>query len=514
MKTNISTSHEAVPRPRTLLIPCRREGLQPALERIANLIGVEPALLSTEFRAFRETWRILHPVTGPAKLCLLGLGLDVAPDSLRQALRRFVFHERPFVNGELAVDLLAWTNLDLNLGNCRHWIEAAVQGCVLGASEIGGFKTGQAVESAAEGFRRGSTLDLLQLLVPERLADRARQAVDRGAAVAAAQAGAIDLVNAPSNHLTPTDLARIAAERGKTHGFSVHVFDKEMIEKEGMGGLLAVNRGSSLPPTFTILDYLPEGASKEERPAVGLVGKGVTFDTGGISLKESTDLSNMKCDMAGAAAVLGALEAAARLGLRRRVVGAIPSTDNKPDGSAQNPGDVIRTYNGTTVEVEDTDAEGRLILADALAYLNRRFNPTALIDLATLTGAVYVALGDHAAGLFCNNDGLAARLLEAGTRSHERLWRLPLWSDYDRQIESDVADLKNYGGRPAGAVTAARFLQRFIGEHPAWAHLDIAGVAFSQSEFARRRHATGFGVRVLTEFIAGLDQTVETPLTD
>ncbi len=485
----------------TWLVPLRRENLAEALGRIAAAAGVDADGLRRDFHAYRQTWRFLGPAgTGAARLALLGIGADAACDPLRQSVRRFVSEERSILGAQLAIDLADWSNLaDREAETTRRRVAACVQGCALGSTDLGRFKTAAAVGGAKERDSAGKRIDRLLLRVPAGLAAVAREAARRSLIVVQAQLAAMQLVDAPSNRLTPEDLAQAATDAGRRSGFAVHVLGRPEIEREGMGGLLAVNRGSSLPPTFSVLDYNPEPDANRV-PAVGLAGKGVTFDTGGISLKGSDHLSNMKCDMAGAAAVIGAVEAAARLRLPLRVVGVVPATDNKPDASAQNPGDVISTMAGITVEVEDTDAEGRLILADALAYLTR-FKPDVLIDLATLTGAIYVALGDHAAGLFSNHDELARQLEDAGRNSDERVWRMPLWPDYDRQIESDVADLKNYGGRPAGAVTAARFLQRFIGDHPRWAHLDVAGVAFSESEFARHRHATGFGVRLLTEFL-------------
>jgi leucyl aminopeptidase len=235
---------------------------------------------------------------------------------------------------------------------------------------------------------------------------------------------------------------------------------------------------------------------------VGLAGKGVTFDTGGISLKNSANLHYLKCDMAGGAAVIGTLEGAARLRLPVHLIGIVPATDNKPDGSALNPGDVINTYARITVEVEDTDAEGRLILADGLAYLKKHFNPDVMIDLATLTGASVISLGTAAAALFTNDDNLAGKLSAAADKTGEKVWRFPLWDEYNKVIDSTIADVKNYGGPPAGAITAAKFLEKFIDGHPAWAHLDIAGVAFTDSDFAKGKSSTAYGVRLLLEYLS------------
>lgn len=247
------------------------------------------------------------------------------------------------------------------------------------------------------------------------------------------------------------------------------------------------------------MEYKPENQATKK---VGLVGKGVTFDTGGISIKPSEGMWQMKCDMAGAAAVIGALEAAARLALPVHVIGVVPATDNMLSGKAIYPGSIVKTYSGLSVEIEDTDAEGRVILADGLAYIKKNFEPDIIIDLATLTGACVVALGYHAAGMFTNNDELANQLSKVGEQTGEKVWRLPLWEEYDKQIKSDMADVKNLGGRPGGAVTAAKFLEKFIDKHPAWVHLDIAGVAFTDNPYSSARSATGYGVRLLTNFLS------------
>jgi leucyl aminopeptidase len=264
-----------------------------------------------------------------------------------------------------------------------------------------------------------------------------------------------------------------------------------------MGGLLGVAQGSARPPRFLVMDYRPRS-----RPGatVVLVGKGVTFDSGGISIKPSAGMAEMKMDMSGAAAVIGALQATARLKLPVRVVGLVPATENLPGGRAMKPGDILRHLNGKTSEVDNTDAEGRLILADALAYASR-FKPDAVIDLATLTGACVVALGHHATGMMGNNQALMARLKEAGARTFERVWELPMFEEYEKLIKSDVADVKNVGGRWAGAITGAMFLKHFIGAYP-WVHLDIAGTAMMEetSDYIPKG-GSGVGVRLLVDML-------------
>jgi len=252
-----------------------------------------------------------------------------------------------------------------------------------------------------------------------------------------------------------------------------------------------------------VLEYKP--ATAQTGQTIGLVGKGVTFDTGGISIKDSTNMHLMKSDMGGAAAVLGTVELAAKLQLPVHLVGVIPSTENSVDGDSTKPGDVIGSYAGKTIEVIDTDAEGRLILADALAYVIKNHQPDVLIDLATLTGSVIGTLGYVAAGLFTTNDTLANTLLNVSDKTGEKLWRLPMWDDYKEDLKSDVADVKNYHGKPfAGAIMGAKFLEVFTSKHPAWAHLDIAGTAFTDSEFGSQKNATAYGIRLLTTYLSQL----------
>jgi leucyl aminopeptidase len=307
-----------------------------------------------------------------------------------------------------------------------------------------------------------------------------------------------DLENAPSNEIYPESLAEAARQSGREHGFKVTIFDKRQIEKFGMGGLLAVNQGSSRPPRFIILEY-GEGNSKSAGTIV-LVGKGVTFDTGGISIKPSSGMSEMKMDMSGAAAVIGTFEAASRLKLPVHLVGLIPATENMPSGSAVKPGDIVRHYGGKTSEVDNTDAEGRLILADALGYAEK-YKPDAVIDLATLTGACVVALGHFATGMMGNDEKLMHGLKEAGEKTYERVWPLPLYEEYDKLIKSDVADVKNVGGRWGGAITAGMFLKKFVRDYK-WVHLDIAGTAILEEpqEYAPKG-GSGVGVRLLVEFL-------------
>lgn len=341
------------------------------------------------------------------------------------------------------------------------------------------------------------------VLVPPATLDakRIKQIDAEARAISAGVRTVRDLGNGPGNEVTPTRLAERAAEVAKEAGIKCTIHDKKAIERMKMGGLLAVNRGSHEEPRFVVLEYAPKRATKH----VALVGKGITFDSGGISIKPAEKMEEMKFDMCGAAAVIGIMQAAAMLELPVKITGLIVSTENLPGGGAYKPGDIIRMMSGKTAEIVNTDAEGRMILADALHYASK-LNPDHILDYATLTGACVVALGSEAAGLFSNNDELAQKLIECGERSGERLWRLPEWDDYKELIRSEWADMKNSGGRWGGATTAALFLKEFV-DCPSWAHLDIAGTAYMEHDTGREtRGATGAGVRVTVAFLESLSR--------
>lgn len=306
-----------------------------------------------------------------------------------------------------------------------------------------------------------------------------------------------DLENAPGNEIYPETLAQRVRQIGEESGFGVTILDEKKIRELKMGGLLGVAQGSDKPPRFIIMEH---NAGSTTLPTAVLVGKGVTFDSGGISIKPSANMAEMKMDMSGAAAVIGTMKAAAALKLPLHLVGLIPTTENLLGGSALKPGDVITHFNGKTSEVDNTDAEGRLILADALSYASK-YNPEIVIDLATLTGACVVALGHHATGMMGNNQPAMDALKLSGERTYERVWQLPMFQEYEKQIKSEIADVKNVGGRWAGAITAALFLKHFIGEYK-WVHLDIAGTAIMEeaSEYISKG-GSGTGVRLLVDFL-------------
>jgi leucyl aminopeptidase len=317
-----------------------------------------------------------------------------------------------------------------------------------------------------------------------------------GEIISEAVALARDLANHPANVATPTMLARSAQRLAKTYGFKTDVLGPQQIEKLGMGGLKAVASGSSQPARFIVMSHTPARSGK---PVV-LVGKGLTFDSGGISIKPAENMDRMKVDMAGGAAVIAAVTAAARLKVRTNVIGLIPSTENLSGASAFRPGDVLKMYDGKTIEIISTDAEGRLILADAISYA-RGLKPAAIVDIATLTGACMIALGVHATGLLGTDDALMRRIEKASKTTSEKVWRLPLWDEYSEQIKSDIADMKNSGGRPGGAITAAMLLSRFAEDTP-WAHLDIAGTGWSDRETELvSKGGSGVGVRLMVELV-------------
>ncbi|HEX9440408.1 MAG TPA: leucyl aminopeptidase, partial [Roseiflexaceae bacterium] len=323
--------------------------------------------------------------------------------------------------------------------------------------------------------------------------------IQRGAAigevVARGVALARDLANGPGNDITPTVLGAEAQVLGERTGIQVTVLGPEELKQQGFGGILGVAQGSHQPPRFIIMEH---GAGTTGVPTVCLVGKGITFDTGGISIKPAESMDNMKMDMGGAAAVLGAMQIIGELNLPLHVVGLISAAENMPSGTAYRPGDIIKTLSGKTIEVLNTDAEGRIVLADALFYA-QRYNPDGIIDLATLTGAIAVALGPHAIGVMSNNDGLCERVLRAGETSGEQAWRMPLWEPYQEMVKSDIADVKNAAGRYGGAITAAAFLSNFVGDYP-WVHMDIAGTAWVDKPTAYApKGATGIGVRLLVQ---------------
>ena len=395
------------------------------------------------------------------------------------------------------------------------WRTPAVTTTLLDALPDGGLDRDRAARALAEGAGM-ATYEFLTYksdATPRRLTqvtvvDAAtethviQRALDQGAGVAEAVCLARDIVNEPAGGLTPTRLAEVATEMAEREGLTIRVLDEVAIAEEGLGGLSGVAQGSHEPARLIELRYEPPG---EAVATVALVGKGITFDSGGLSIKPADGMMTMKTDMSGAAAVLGAMSTLGRLGARVRVLGFLPVTENMPGGGAIKPGDVVRIRNGKTVEVLNTDAEGRLVLADALCLAVER-HPDAIVDLATLTGAQVVALGAKISAVMGNDDGLLRQVQAAAERAGESVWPLPLPKEYRADIDSEIADLKNIGqpGK-AGALIAGLFLQEFVGDIP-WAHLDVAGPARAEADDGYvKRGATGVGVRTLVELLTGFE---------
>ena len=370
---------------------------------------------------------------------------------------------------------------------------AVSEGATLGLYRFTRYKTGDENSDAEEEYPANFEVALSS---PED-EEEARRGIQEGESLAAAATLARDLANEPSNTATPEYLADKAREISEERGMELTVLDRSGIEAEGLTGLATVGRSATNEPRFIVLEHRKGGGA----PPVVIIGKAVTFDSGGISIKPSGGMEEMKFDMGGGAAVLGAMEAVGRLDLPLNVVALVPATENLPAGDAYKPGDVLRMHSGKTVEIVTTDAEGRLILADALSYA-KRYKPAVVVDCATLTGAAIVALGHHASGLMGNDEDLIAEVQAAGETTGEKAWPLPLFEEYTEQIKGNTADIKNSGGRFGGALTAGAFLKEFA-DYP-WAHLDVAGTAFGAKGNAYTpKGGTGTPARLLVEFLMG-----------
>ena len=368
-------------------------------------------------------------------------------------------------------------------------LQSVFTGWTAGLYDLGIFK------QADPGHPKVSTGEIIALLpsgIDESFAKN-------GIILGLVQQEVMNLVNTPASHKSPAYVGAWAARSAAQYGYEVKVLDKQELTTLGMHAILAVNRGSEQPAVCIVSHYRHPEAQKK----LAIIGKGVIFDTGGISIKDSKNMHYMKSDMAGAAAALGTIEACARLKLKADVMAITPMTDNSIDGLSIKPGDVIGSFAGKTIEVLDTDAEGRLVLADALAYAIKEYSPDVMVDMATLTGSIVAALGPQAAGLFSKNDDLVSALEAAGNSTGERVWRMPMYDEYHDDMQSDIADIKNLSEKPyAGSITAAKFLEYFTSEHPSWAHLDIAGMGFQPNGYGKGYCATGYGVRLMVEWIS------------
>jgi leucyl aminopeptidase len=435
---------------------------------------------------FKQIMSLYH-ASEPRKVYLVGLGEAKDKAKAHDAFRWLAHKRKKNWGSAIYID-------------CRHldaaYTESAVLGTTLATYDIGTYKTD---EEELPAFYDD---DFLCTIIS---GDDVTGIVQRGEATAESMMQIMALVDAPGNVKTPTFLAEWAQSSAQTYGYEFDALEYEELVEEGLEALLAVGQGSAHPPVLIKVEYKPYGLTNA--PKIGLVGKGITFDTGGLSIKPSNNMHYMKSDMGGAAAVLGAVELAAKLKLPVHLVGLVASAENAVDANSVKPGDVIGSYSGKTIEVIDTDAEGRLVLADALSYMVRNYAPDYMIDLATLTGSSVMTLGYSAGAMFTHDDDLATLVSVCGEAKHERVWRLPLYDDFKADIHSDIADVRNYSGKPlAGAITAAKFLEAFVEEHKHWMHLDIAGVAFGDSPYSKMKSASGYGVRLLHEVINRLTE--------
>ena len=431
-----------------------------------------------------------HGLLAAKRLLFVGLGKRAAitPETIRQAAGKAAGLIKSLGVGNVAMPLFG-----LGLGKLAPGpaAQAQAEGLLLGLYDFNIYKT--EAKPPVKSLARATLL----------VADRRRlpivqAALKRATIIADAAMLARDLGNHPSNYATPSRLAELAQAFAGELKLRCTIMERAEMERLGMGALVGVARGSNEPPKLIVLEY--RGGPAGDLP-IALVGKTITFDTGGISLKPSENMEQMKDDMSGGAAVLAAIQAAARLKLPVNVIGLLPATENMPSGTAQKPGDIVKTLSGLTVEVINTDAEGRLILADALTYATR-FKPKWIVDIATLTGACGIALGKHAIGLMGKSPKLVAALKAAGEATGERTWEMPLWEPYYEQIKSSVADVQNVGGRYGGTITAGAFLSKFVGDWP-WAHLDIASTAWiDEARPYTPKGVTGVGVRLLIEFLS------------
>lgn len=427
---------------------------------------------------------LLHAVTGvvATRVLLVGLGkqAEFSEKQYRQAVRAAV---KALPKGVTNAGIFL-TELAIKKSDTQSKVAQLVEVVTDATYQVNAIKLKKA---------EPLSIEKIVIFVPKTDNAQAEAGLKHGLAIGAGVSLAKDLGNLPPNICTPSYLGKQAKALAKTYGLKVEVLEKAEIEKLGMGSFLGVAQGSVEPPRFIVLQHLK--GDKKQKPTV-LVGKGITFDTGGISLKPGAEMDEMKYDMCGAASVLGTFKAIGELDLAINAIGLIATCENMPDAGAIKPGDILTSMSGQTIEVLNTDAEGRLILCDALTYAER-FEPSAVVDIATLTGACVIALGHHPSGLFSNKDALAAELLAAGEKAHDRAWHMPLWEEFQTQLDSNFADMANIGGRAGGSITAACFLSRFTKKYD-WAHLDIAGTAWKSG---KEKGGTGRPVPLLTTFL-------------
>lgn len=450
--------------------------------------GVTDLLEPEDFQSKAGQTLLLYPrgAIAPRRLLLVGLGKreKVSAETIRRASATAVKEAQKLkvaavsvgVNGDVALDP-------------QTAAQAFAEGIELGAYRFWRYRTGLTDEQ---------TFKVERATVFSKTDTTSSKGVAAGQAIARGVNFARDLVNGPGYAMHPPALGEEAVQLGQRVGLKVIVLDMQQLIEQGFGGILAVGKGSEHEPRFIVMEY---GKAKKGTPTICLVGKGLTFDSGGLSLKPAEAMETMKSDMGGAAAVFGAMQVVAELKLPLHVVGLVSAAENMPSSNAYRPGDIVKTLSGKTIEVLNTDAEGRIILSDALYYA-QRYNPDAIVELSTLTGAIIIALGAHATGMMGTDQALMDKLSKAGDASGERVWQFPLWDEYHQMVKSEVADLKNLAGRPAGSITAGAFLAAFVGDYP-FVHLDIAGTAWADrpAKPYDTMGGTGVGVRLLTEFL-------------
>lgn len=449
------------------ILPCRKD----SLDAIKEFLPIE----KPDFDGSFSTYQLLYGKDGN-RIYLIGLGEDKHSVQLEDTFRKLGFDTQK--HWEKSIQVYAE---DLNEDEIRK----AVIGLEMAQYEIGEFKSEKEKQSK-------TTVSFSYTKTIKKLLDEGKYTGETINKIKA-------LVDAPPNVKTPEFLGKWASNSAKDADYKCTVLKQKQLEKQGFDAVLSVGKGSINKPVVIITEYKPKTSNKID---IALVGKGITFDSGGLSIKPSTNLHYMKSDMGGAAVVLGVVELVAKLKLKINIVGIVCSAENAVDAESYRPGDVINSYSGKSIEIIDTDAEGRLVLADGLSYAVKKIKPEYLIDLATLTGSVVRTLGYHAAGLFTNNEDMASTTSDIGFKVHERVWQLPMFEDYESDLHSDIADIRNFSGNPlAGATNAAKFLEAFTEDHKNWMHLDIAGVSFGSSPYAKMKSASGYGIQLITEFI-------------
>lgn len=462
----------------TILIPC----FETNAKSILPIEYLDITVSSKVFFGKKDSSYIVQK--NESTLIFIGIGKDEDFKSIQTIFRRIAHKNKDILSKDVA--FVVPDNFQ------SFQIEAAFSGLQLGTYNLGHFK-----KSALHPFLN----EEFELAVFSKT--DCFESVTKGLKIASAQLAVFNLVDLPPNVVTPKYLADWAQNTGNKFGFTTKVLGHQECIDAKLDAFVAVGKGSDKEMQFVIMSYEPENLTNKTKH-IGLIGKGITFDTGGLNIK-TIAMHNMKCDMAGGGAVFGAMQLIADLKLDIKITAIVPCCENAVDSKSYLPSDVIGSYSGHSIEIIDTDAEGRLILADGLSYLIKNYKPEIIVDIATLTGSSIGTFSTECGALFTNNTNLANQLQAAGDAVGERLWQLPLWDCYKSDIESEIADVKNYSGKPnAGAISAAKFLEYFTENHTSWAHLDIAGMAFGDDEFAKTKHATGFGVHLLTKFIENL----------